>query len=385
MHRNHVLTMLLVLTSLSAVRGQEQPRVRIRYPGSYLRDALPIADLPPNVDARDGQLTLYADFKGVTGDAIPIYLINRTDHRIGFSAQDWDPFLKLEALGGNGSWERAQTHYHSGCPSSYTPMPSLRQEEFFKTWGWYPLEGEPRTIRYRIFREFATLLEDGAPERTSRMWRDVERLPILLVSNAGPGRALPAAIEGTRTDGLAPSHGSFEIVRDLALGITKGDRFEFHDRRGIEPSHAVKQLGRFPTKECLSLVLELTNDPDRKLASAAMKALAKMGIKLAAAEEAFQRILMRDDAEFRVRALWALQTRPVTPEVIAFAKGFLHDNELQVRVAAMRVIAMRCHDDPEVKAYVNSMYNDPDPKIQAIFNKAIFPHCIDSPLERWGR
>lgn len=371
MRRNHVVMALLVFLSFSTARGQELPRLPRFYFQSILRHALPIADLPAHIDAPDGQLTLYADFKDIEGESITIYLVNRTEHRIGFSAQDGNPYLKLEAVDVNGNWERAQPHYHSWCGNSYMHSPSLRPGEFFKTQGWYPSEGTSTTVRYRIFSDSAAILDDDASENETWMRHDREKLPIFLVSNSGSGKIVPAAIDGARTDGLAPLYGSFETVRNLALGITKGSGLG-NDRTG-----AIRQLGRFPTAECLELVLQLIHDTQPRVSQAAMIALEKMGMKLEAAEEAFQGFLMQDDIQLRLPALSALRARPTTPDIIAFAKGLLSDDELPIRVTAMSMIAQHCKDDAEIKAYINSLYDDPDPKIRSVFDSAIFPTCIN--------
>ena len=102
-----------------------------------------------------------------------------------------------------------------------------------------------------------------------------------------------------------------------------------------------------------------------------------MGLKLESAEQMYQGLLRGDDVQLRMSATFALNERPITPEVIRFAKEQLSHDSLYVRTMAMSVLGGQCKKDPEMKAFINSIYDDPDPKIQSIFETVLLPTCIN--------
>lgn len=108
-----------------------------------------------------------------------------------------------------------------------------------------------------------------------------------------------------------------------------------------------------------------------------MRALAKMALQLESAEELYQQMLKSDDARLRGSAISALGERPVTPEVVEFAKSQLAHDDLVVRVMAMRVLAIQCEVSPDMKALFNALYDGADPKVQSVFETSLFPTCID--------
>lgn len=368
--RGYRLLAGLVVTLCTPSMGGEPPEpVRFWYSGN-VGSPLPATSVPGHVVAPNGELTLFADYGDVVSDAVRLYLVNRTQHRIGFSAQDGDVYVKLEAGTEDGRWERAQTHHHSWCGNSYDVIPALRPGEYFRFAGYFPSDGEPRTVRYRMYRDSVFILDDEADEQTVyRDQRDLDKLPLNLASNVGMGKVRLADLDAARRDGFALALGTFEVVRDLVTGTTVGASAELRHA-------AVGVLGRFPIEESFALVRGLLVDPDQETAAAAMRALARMGLGLEAAERLYQELLRGDDIQLRASATRALTERPVTPEVIRFAKEQLSHDDLYVRVFAMSVLGRRCKEDPEMKAFINSIYDDPDPKIQSVFETVLFPTCI---------
>ncbi len=340
-------------------------------------EALPISTLPKEISASEGQLTLYADYSKSSEKSVQLYLINRTEHRVAFSSQDSDLYTKLEALTENGIWERAQTHVGSDCGNSYSHR-ILRPNEYFRFAGYFPSEGEERPIRYRLLRDYALIVDDGTDEQQvshKHYKKDLRELPIKLVTNEGTGRVSSANIEAAKRDGWAASFGTFETVRDLAMGII------IPNTRGSDRSAAVQALGRFPTNESLALLKDFLTDPDPNIPPAAMSGISKMGLDFEPADQLYQELLRSDDAKLKFLAIVALEQRVASPAVIQFAKDQLSDDDFYVRIAAMRILALQCKNDPETKAFLNAAYDDPNPKIRSIFETMLFPTCIEKDKE----
>lgn len=301
-----------------------------------------------------------------------LYLINRTEHRIAFFSQDDDLYTKLEAQTERGTWERAQTHAYSGCGNSYHHR-ILRPNEYFRFAGYLPSEGEERPIRYRLLQDMALILDDSTDERQiSHKYykRELKELPIQLVSNEGRGRVLSSNIEAAKRDGLAASFGTFETVRDIANGII------VPQTNGLDRFNAVVALGRFPTTESLSLLKHFLNDSDPHIPTAAMRGIAKMGLNFEPAEQLYQELLRSGDSGLKCLAMMALDQRVVSPALIQFAKDQLSHDDLSVRAVAMTVLAWECQKDPEIKAFLNTAYDDPNPKIRSVFETILFPTCV---------
>jgi len=317
-------------------------------------------------------LTLFADYHDVAGNLVRLYLVNRTGHRIGFSSQDGDVYVKLEAATEDGRWERAQTHHSSDYGNSYMSTPSLRPDEYFRFAGYFPSDGEEETVRYRVYQDHAFIL-DGEGDKWAMYLkrRDLEKLPLNLVSNVGMGRVRLPDLDTARRDGFALAMSTFEVVRDLATGMTAGASDDL--RRSV-----IDALGRFPTEESLALLRGFLTDTDGAITAAAIRGLAQLGLKLASAELLYQELLRSDDVQLRASATFALNERPVTPEVILFAKEQLSHDDLYVRIMAMSVLSGQCKTDQEMRAFINSIYDDPDPKIQSIFeNILLSTSCIN--------
>jgi hypothetical protein len=220
-----------------------------------------------------------------------------------------------------------------------------------------------------MYRECAFILDDEADEKTAFLREgDLEKLPLNLVSNVGAGKVRFPDLDAARRDGFAIQLHSFETVRDIATGVVETGR-EYG-------SSAVEALGRFPTEESFALLRGFLTDPDRSVAPAAMRGLARMGLKLESAEQLYQALLQGGDVQLRMSATLALNERPITPEVVRFVKAQLSHDDLYVRTMAMSVLGGQCRKDPEMKAFINSIYDDPDPKIQSIFETLLFPTCI---------
>lgn len=333
-----------------------------------------LSSLPKHVVAPDGQLSLFADYDDVDGHLVALYLVNRTQMRIEFSSQDGDIYVKLQALNEAGEWERAQVHRSSWCGNSYYMTPSLRANEYFKFGGYYPQEGERRTVRYRLYRRDAFVLDDDALETVGWFSPKGERLAIQLVSNVGTGRVSLQTIAATRTDAMAGGFGNFATVRDIALGVAQESQ-----RPWRQPSRreAVRALKRFPTREGLALLDTLLADSDRGIPAAAVMAIGMMGLEFEAAEMRFQELLQDKNTELRMAAVMALGERPITPEVLDYVEELLADDELWIRWAAMSVLGGQCKKDPKIREMINRWSRSSDPKIRSVFENMLLPTCID--------
>jgi|CXWL01.1.fsa_nt_gi hypothetical protein len=340
-------------------------------------EALPISTLPKEIPSPEGQLTLYADYSKSSEKSVQLYLVNRTEHRLAFSSQDGDLYTKLEVLTENGIWERAQTHVSATCGNSYHYR-SLKPNEFFRFPGYFPSEGQEREVRYRLFRTYALILDDDTDEQQisyKHYKKELQELPIQLVSNSGQGRVLSSNIEAAKHDAFAVPFGTFETVRDIAVGIVTPDT------RYSMRSDAVQALGRFATDDSLALLKGFLTDSDRNVPPAAMRGIAKMGMQFEPAEKLYQELLRSDDSSIRRTAIFSLTERPITPDVIKFAKEQLYHDDLYVRVMAMSVISHQCKTDPEIKDFLNAAYDDPEPKIRSVFETVLFPTCIEKDKE----
>jgi hypothetical protein len=328
-----------------------------------------IASLPPQVVAPDGHLSLYADYANASDGSVPLYLVNRTTDRIGFNSQDRDIYLKLEALMDDSVWERAQTHFSSGCGNSYMVFPILRPGEYFSMPGYFPSGGERRTVRYRIYNDAAFVLQPDTPDDFYMLTKQLPKMPLDIVSNAGVGMVPPAAIAAARRDDLAIRYGTFNTIRAVIRGSQTS--------RTMDRNSAIEQLGRFPTEESLGILRELLAEYDRETVGQATRALARMSLRLPAAESYYQELLHAENLLLRFAAIMALTERPVTADVITFAKSLLTHDDLYVRCAGMNVIASECKKNTEIKAFIDAIYDDPNPKIQSIFETILYPGCID--------
>ncbi len=114
--------------------------------------SLPMANvnLPPEVVAPQGQVTLFADFSRPADEGTSLYLVNRSDERLVFDSQDGDIYIKLEFQRPDGKWQRAQAHQSSGCGNSYGSR-ILAPGQHFTLRGYLPKKGTPAKVRYACF------------------------------------------------------------------------------------------------------------------------------------------------------------------------------------------------------------------------------------------
>ena len=101
---------------------------------------IPNVELPTQVIAGEGQLTLFADFANPGKNCFPLYLVNRTDKPVAIPSQDGGLYLKLTYETADGYWQRAQSHTSSDCGNSYFPL-ILSPGQHFKTLGYQPKTG----------------------------------------------------------------------------------------------------------------------------------------------------------------------------------------------------------------------------------------------------
>ena len=226
----------------------------------------PIDRLPSHVQSPDRRLTLFADFGDTHEDSVVLYLVNRTDLRIGFSARYGDPYVKLESLAASGQWERAQGHVNSLSCGNAFGIQSLGPGEFFRFLGYHPEEGEAGTVRYHVYRDSAYIFEDDTPQNAyAFFWRDPAKMPLNLVSNAGPGRYRMSDILEARHDALALRYGGFDAIREMAMGSVTYPRPVPWGR-----STAVYFLRRFPNQKTVKVLAALLEDDDLYVRQAAI-------------------------------------------------------------------------------------------------------------------
>ena len=329
----------------------------------------PISTLPPSVVAPSGELTLYADFDKAGNGSITLYLINRTPHHLAFMTQDGDPFIKLEGDIG-GRWERAQPHFSSGCGNSYIPTPILRPDHYFPVTGRYPSDGRETQVRYRLCQEFAYIVKDESAFRQDFLGGVGEQLPLNVVSNTGSGRIVLEDVTASQKDMLAIRFGSYETIFGLAQEEMPGGT-------GRNNASAIEALGRFSTDESLALLVKFSRDAHQQTSCAAVRGLVRMTPSRNDAAQALLKVLLGHDQPGISCALRAMRECHYSAEVVGVAKQLLTNADLRLRVDAMGILAQHCKNRPHIKEYVNSIYDDPDPRIQEIFETILCPTCID--------
>ena len=337
----HVNYRQLILMHLGVAYAFGFPNGSVAEPTQPLyhsvQEAESVERLPRYVKAKDGELTLFADYNDVREDRIVLYLVNRTDRRIDFATEDDDVHVKLEALHESGRWGRAQpVHHYIGCGNSYYTR-TLDPGEFFRFLGYQPTDGEPATIRYRMYTE-----------------------SVHLVSNAGPGRVQSADIIAARRDRVALRFGSFDIVRDLALGTVSGTWL------GASRFQAVEALRRFPVKASAPVLMELIDDAERRVRDEAIKSLGIMGTQFPPAEMRFKELLTDKNLDLRAAAIQALSHRTMNPDVIRFTMSLLKETDPRIRGAALAVLGKSCGEFPGVHAMLVEYGKDPHPELQRL-------------------
>lgn len=116
--------------------------------------------LPESIPAKDGELTVYAEFDKAQRGRVPIYLVNRTTQIQVLSSQDYDLYLKLERRLPDGNWERVQTHKYSWCGNSYLRV-ELPPDCHFVFSGYMPANGTKAQVRYRSYGNDYLISNEG--------------------------------------------------------------------------------------------------------------------------------------------------------------------------------------------------------------------------------
>jgi hypothetical protein len=182
---------------------------------------VPLVELPAQVPAPEGKLTLWADFAAQVPQGVPLYLVNRTNEDVSLSSQDHDLYIKLEYRDHKaGIWKRAQAHLSSWCGNSYYPV-NLPARQFFAFHGYRPSDGRKVTVRYAK--------GDGT-----------------LLSNEGAGMVAEADLEAVAIDSMTAQEVPLELTRLL----------EYNDKPPIPGSitlhqraNAIRALRWYPRNE----------------------------------------------------------------------------------------------------------------------------------------
>lgn len=201
--------------------------------------------LPRHIKAEDGRVSLYADYDAIQSDGrVPVYLINKTGKELVINTQDGDIYLKLEYQVSSGDWARAQPHGYSWCGNSYIQR-TLKPGHHRVVSGYQPINGERRTIRYKLYGQ------------------DIE-----LSSNAGDGVIAHDDVQRASSDAMSIRNGTFEYVARIALSDAPVENRMDHmrDLRDV----AIRELAseRFDpaqSKEVLLKILERRPELDRDI------------------------------------------------------------------------------------------------------------------------
>ncbi len=122
--------------------------------------AFPNVELPPQVRAETGKITLFADYANPADGKIPLYVVNRTPQEILLPAQGGDLYIKLERQLPSGEWQRVQTHRFSDCGNSYMSL-SLKPGMHLRISGYAPADGTSATVRYASYSSHEIVSNTG--------------------------------------------------------------------------------------------------------------------------------------------------------------------------------------------------------------------------------
>ena len=181
--------------------------------------ALANVDLPAQVMAPMGQVTLFADFDNAGEKGVPLYLVNRSSEPLRVASQDGDIYLKLEFQREDGTWQRAQGHINSWCGNSYGAE-FINPGQHIKLEGYHPLTGTPAKIRYACY---------GSEE---------------LLSNVSQGFFRQEDVTTTEDDGLADSMTPSPLSQRLRWGEVEIQWISWRDR--IASLRLAQVLGGLP-------------------------------------------------------------------------------------------------------------------------------------------
>jgi hypothetical protein len=188
----------------------------------------PIEQLPKHVQAPRGKLTLFADYNDVWQGNVVLYLVNDTDKPATFPAEGTDIYVKLEALGEDGRWHRAQSHVFSWCGNSYHEL-TLAAGQFIQLLGWLPEKGVEHEVRYKFYSE------------------------VDLVSNAGKSLVSLEELQRVRYDAMSIKDADITVIQELLFeDVGLPERLKERPRRA-----AIMRLGELPREQSLPVVERL--------------------------------------------------------------------------------------------------------------------------------
>ena len=201
-----MLALGLLIAQIRAQVVEEERNASALFGGGAVGESHPNVDLPKQVIAPEGKLTLYADYEHAGDDGIPLYLVNRSENSVSFNSQDGDIYLKLEYQQPDGKWQRAQAHLSSWCGNSYGRR-ELSSGQHFTLFGYRSQKGIPARVRYACYGN------------------------VELISNVGVGNYLPDDVTAAMEDGIGmrgfprvlSSHVTFSSEEESIL--TEDDSF----------------------------------------------------------------------------------------------------------------------------------------------------------------
>jgi hypothetical protein len=158
----------------------------------------PNVELPAQVIAPDGQLTLFADYSNSTKDGVPLYLINRTNRPITVPAEYDELYIKLHGKSADGYWQRAQAALFGSC-GTRNPPSQVSPGQHLRTFGYQPSGGTMGETRY----QFVHAMEDVISNTGSGRWSEDD----MRASNSDQLAASSQPVAewlGTQTDGNDP-------------------------------------------------------------------------------------------------------------------------------------------------------------------------------------
>lgn len=199
-------TALALCSVVSSQNGKpreiwDNPSAKFR---SMAQAPLPNTDLPAQVQAVEGKLTLWADYASADQTSVPLYLVNRTGKEVSLPSQDHDLGIKLEFKKEGGEWTRAQSHIFSDCGNSYYPV-KLPADHFFELRGYRAANGQKNPVRYAINRGDSQLISNSAdglvsPQDLSIVERDgltLQKIPYPIydaIDTCSYGSATPSGM-----------------------------------------------------------------------------------------------------------------------------------------------------------------------------------------------
>lgn len=282
-HRNALwsLATALALCSAASAAPYEAPASVFDNPSanffSQAGNPQPLPALPAQVQAAEGELTLWADYTSAEKSSVPLYLVNRTAADVVLGTQDSDLGIKLEFKKADGVWTRAQAHLSSFCGNSYYPV-TLPAGHFFMLRGYRAAGGEPHLVRYAFHGGLKLVSNTGeglvSPGDISAVRRDylaMEQIPYPLYS------AIDSYIKGRRDPGtlaectailhMLPLLEREEILMDKAAALRKTLAAEPFTAERQEAIQAIDQVlahqwtsgpptSASPTQLCMQRILD---------------------------------------------------------------------------------------------------------------------------------